>query len=200
MANLARHHYAMSLPLMRNILSSPISSDIIQPLFACSTFITVYAFVTSLMPGQPPVDVLEEFVEGITTLPGMGSIVKCDQKYLHGTPFTFAILPTPSDPSAALKPTAESYLAALMAAHARLTWPGGHTESDGYMYTINMLRYTFQLHREIPNKQMKAIPFAIMMNDLVLAGIKDQHPLALCLIAGYGTVLHTLSRFSWIQG
>lgn len=201
MANLAQHHHTLSLPLMRQALSSPMDSVIIQPLFACATFIAMYAFAHYLIPGiHSAAGPVEEFAQALTMLRGTAAIVRSGPGLLEETPFKLMLLPTPSNPEAPLIPEIESYLSALKAAHARMTWPGGSEEAEGYSFMIGMLRHTFILHYEEPTRQMAAIPFAVLLPEPVLSGIHDQKPFALCLVAGYATVLHRLKQHLWIQG
>ena len=201
MANLARHHHAQSLPLMRKALSSPIDNVVIQPLFVCSVFISMYAFAYSLIQGaRTRLDPLEEFSYGLTMLHGISAVVHSDPRLLLDTPFKVMLIPNPSDPDAPLSPATEGYLAALRAANARMTWPGGREEAEAYEYMIGILRYTFLLHRETPGRVMTIIPFATKLPDPVLSAIREQQPLALCLVAGYATVLYSLKRNMWIQG
>ena len=201
LANIARHHHAQSLPLIRQTLRSPLDSTIIQPLFASSMFIAMYAFTHSLIQdARTDLDPLDEFSYGLTMLHGMEAVVQCDPMLLLGTPFNVMLIPNPRDPDAPLSPATEGYLAALRAAHARMTWPGGRDEADAYGYMIDILRYTFVLHRETSGRMMAFLPFAIKLPDLVLSGIREQQPLALCLVAGYATVLYSLKNNLWIHG
>jgi hypothetical protein len=164
-------------------------------------FIAMYAFTHSLIQdARTDLDPLDEFSYGLTMLHGMEAVVQCDPMLLLGTPFNVMLIPNPRDPDAPLSPATEGYLAALRAAHARMTWPGGRDEADAYDYMIDILRYTFVLHRETSGRMMAFLPFAIKLPDLVLSGIREQQPLALCLVAGYATVLYSLKNNLWIHG
>jgi hypothetical protein len=99
-----------------------------------------------------------------------------------------------------LSPGTEGYLAAVEAACSRMTWLGGQEEAGGCSFMTAILRYTFLLQRDQPGRQMAAVPFAVLLPGPVLSGIREQQPLALCLVAGYATVLHALRRHLWIQG
>lgn len=197
---LARHHQALTLALLRDALASPIGSDTVQPLFACSMLVSLYAFGNFLIPGEDTgTNVLEEFGQAITILHGMTAIVSSDPNLLEDTPFIVARLLKPENPAEPLNPATEEFLVALHAANAAMDWPGGTADAEAYSFMIGVLRYTFRLHCEMPGRQHKVIPFAIRLPERVLAGIREQHGLALCLIAGYAAVLHTLKNNVWIQ-
>lgn len=132
MANLAQHHHTLSLQLMRKALSAPIDAITIQPLFACSACIAMYAFAHSLIPGpRVAVNPLEEFAQALTMLHGMSAIVQSAPGLLEDTPFKVGLLPAPSDPAMPLSPGTEGYLAAVEAARSRMTWLGGQEEAGG---------------------------------------------------------------------
>ncbi|KIM97691.1 hypothetical protein OIDMADRAFT_31625 [Oidiodendron maius Zn] len=201
MANLAQHHLTLSLPLMRHELSTPIDSISIQPLFACAAFIAMYAFGHSQIPNTPlSADPLEQFSQAVTMLNGMAAIVHAGPSLLEDTPFKVAMLPTPSNPAAPLSPAVETYLTALQTVCVRMTWQEGSKEGEGYNFMIGILRYSFLLHREASGRQMTAVPFAVLLPEPVLSGVRNQQPFALCLVAGYAVVLHWLRRHLWIQG
>jgi hypothetical protein len=201
MANLAQHHLTLCLPLMRDALSAPIDSISIQPLFACSALIAMYAFGHSQIPDmQAAMHPLEQFSQAVTMFNGMASIVHAGPGLLENTPFKVGLLPTLSDPAAPLDAATESYLATLNSAYARMTWQAGSKEAEGYDFMLGILRYTFLLHHETSGRQIAAVPFAALMPEPVLSGVRNQQPFALCLVAGYAVVLHWLRRLLWIQG
>lgn len=153
----------------------------------------MYAFAHSLIPGpRVAVNRLEEFAQALTMLHGMSAIVQSAPALLEDTPFKVGLLPAPSDPAMPLSPGTEGYLAAVEAARSRMTWLGGQEEAGGYSFMIAILRYTLLLQRDQPGRQMAAVPFAVLLPGPVLSGIREQQPLALCLVAGYATVLHAL--------
>jgi hypothetical protein len=80
----------------------------------------------------------------------------------------------PSNPAALLRPVTEGYLVVLIAAHAQIVWLRGYKEAKGYIFMINILWFAFYLYYKILDRIIKAIPFATMLLDPMLAGIREQ--------------------------
>jgi hypothetical protein len=205
-ANLAQHHHLQSLPLLRDALSAPADGNltITTALFAAGALMALFAFGHSQIPADSTslaaLSAIDEFVQALTMLRGMSAIVHSAPGSLESTPFKVMFPREPSDPTVPLSPATEGYFAALKAAHARTIWPGGHGEAEAYAAAIEILRYTFLLYREEPGRQGAAVPFAVWLPQPVLSGIRDHQPIALCLVAGYATILHWLREDLWIQG
>jgi hypothetical protein len=63
-----------------------------------------------------------------------------------------------------------------------------------------ILRYTFLLYREAPERLLVELPFAAFLPEPVLSGIRAKKPLALCLVSGYAIALHWVRKYLWVQG
>ena len=204
MANLARQHHSESLSLMQDALNGPMDNTTIPPVFAASALIAMYAFGHSLTANhsahfgdQNPI---ESFAQALTMLRGMSAVVCSQSSLLEKAPFKTMLPPEPTSRTATINPAAEGYIATLKAVHASMRWIDGQEQAEGYSRAIEFLRDTFLLHAEDSVSQGSMVPFAVRMPEQVLLGIREQQPLALCLIAGYATVLHWLRSHLWIQG
>jgi hypothetical protein len=203
-ANLAQHHHLQSLPLLTGALSAPADATMTTALFAAAALMALFAFGHSQIPTDSTslaaLSTINDFAQALTILRGMSAIVHSAPGSLESTPFKVMFPREPSDPTVPLSPATEGYFAALKAAHARTIWPGGHGQAEAYAAAIEILRYTFLLYREEPGRQGAAVPFAVYLPELVLSGIREYQPIALCLLAGYATILHWLKKDLWIQG
>lgn len=206
MANLAHHHHALSLPLMRDAMSEPIDETIIPLLFAAAALIAMYAFGhpwTTMnssdldLGDQTPI---EDFARALTMLHGMSGIVYRGPGFMAETPFKVMLPPAFPDLSVAISLAEGGYIATLKVAHTRISWLGGQEVAEAYRTAIELLLQTFLLHHAEPTSQGSIVPFAVQLPEQVLSGIREQQPLALCLIAGYAAVLHWLRAHLWIQG
>ncbi|MCJ1442886.1 MAG: hypothetical protein MMC23_003383 [Stictis urceolatum] len=194
---LALHHHTLGLSLFRPNVSN-VTPSTIQPLFAFSCLLAIFAFGAPRASQHPP-DILPEIIHSISLLRGTGTIVRQGTELLKTSPMAALMLPFPHDPHGPLPPRLEAALAHLAAKNVS-AHVGSPEIRDAYTQALAVLRNAFLLADERPGSGMVVVPFSIFLPDRVALGLRAGEPMALVLLAYYAVLLHQLQNSVWLKG